>query len=71
MGKLLLLFTVVPLIELYLLLYLGRVLGFWSTVAIVFVTGVAGATLAKRQGARVLANWRESLASGTMPEEGS
>ena len=70
MGKLLLLFTVVPLVELYLLLYLGRVLGFWSTVAIVFVTGVAGATLAKRQGARVLANWRESLASGTMPEEG-
>ena len=70
MAKLILLFTLVPLIELYLLLYLGRVLGFWTTVAIVLTTGLAGAALAKSQGARVLASWQEALAGGSMPAEG-
>jgi UPF0716 protein FxsA len=69
-AKLILLFTLVPLIELYLLLYLGRVLGFWTTVGIVLTTGFAGAALARSQGARVLADWQGALAGGTMPAEG-
>jgi len=71
MGKLLLLlFTVVPLVELYLLLLLGRLLGFWETVLIVLVTGIVGAWLAKREGLRVFRRWREAIAEGRMPEEG-
>lgn len=70
MGKLLLLFTVVPLVELYLLLYLGTVLGFWPTVGIVAFTGVVGAALAKHEGLRVWRKWQESLAGGAVPEDG-
>jgi UPF0716 protein FxsA len=70
-GRLLfLLFTIVPLVELYLLLSIGRVVGFWPTVAIVVLTGVLGASLAKREGLRVLNQYRTTLAQGRMPEEG-
>lgn len=71
MGKLLLLlFTVVPLVELYLLLFIGDLLGFWPTVAIVLVTGAVGAWLAKREGLRVLRKWQAAIAEHRMPEEG-
>lgn len=71
MGKLfLLLFTVVPLVELYLLLTLAKVMGFWSTVALVLVTGVCGAALAKREGLRVLRTYQQTLMQGRVPEEG-
>lgn len=70
MGKLLLLFTIVPLVELYLLLTLGEHIGFWPTVAIVFTTGLLGAALAKREGLRVLRTYQATLMQGRMPEEG-
>jgi len=67
---LLALFILVPLAEVYLLFALSHVLGFLPTVAIVLVTGVLGAGLAKREGLRVLGRWRSALAEGRMPEEG-
>ncbi len=67
---LLLAFTVVPFIELYLLLAIGREVGFWPTVGGVLLTGLIGAWLAKKEGVRVLRRWQESLAQGRMPEEG-
>ena len=67
---LLLAFTVVPFIELYLLLAIGREVGFWPTVGGVLLTGLIGAWLAKKEGLRVLRRWQESLAQGRMPEEG-
>lgn len=71
MGKwLFVLFTLVPLVELYLLIWLGGVLGFVETCAIVLVTGLLGAFLAKREGLRVLRSWQDSLAKAQMPEEG-
>jgi UPF0716 protein FxsA len=70
LGKLLLLFTVVPVVELYLLITIGQSLGAELTIGLVLVTGLLGATLAKREGARVLRNWQESMARGQMPKEG-
>ena len=70
MRWLLLLFIVVPLIELYLLLFLGTFIGFWPTVAIVLVTGTLGAALAKREGLRVWHSYRDALAQGRLPDEG-
>jgi UPF0716 protein FxsA len=67
---LLLLFIVVPLAELYLLLYLGSILGFWPTVAITLITGVLGGTLAKHEGLRVWRAWRRSLDELRPPEAG-
>lgn len=70
MGKLLLLFTIVPLVELYLLLQLADIMGLGSTILLVLVTGILGASLAKAEGLRVLRSWQNSLAKGEVPEEG-
>lgn len=71
MGKiLLLLFTVVPLVELWLLLFIGDHIGFWPTVGIVLATGILGATLAKHEGLRVVQRWHEATARGELPEDG-
>lgn len=67
LGRLLLLFFVVPLIELVLLIQLGELIGLLPTIAIVIVTGFAGAALARSQGVRVLLRIREELAAGRMP----
>jgi UPF0716 protein FxsA len=67
---LLLAFVVVPFIELYLLLAIGREVGFLPTLAMVLVTGMVGASLARREGARVMRSWRESMARGQVPEDG-
>ncbi len=70
MRWLLLLFVIVPLAELYLLLYLGSILGFWTTVAITLVTGVLGGALAKHEGLRVWRAWQRSLDELRPPEAG-
>lgn len=70
LGKLLLLFTVVPVVELYLLITLGQHMGAGPTVGLVLGTGLLGAWLAKREGARVLSNWQGSMARGEIPKEG-
>ncbi len=44
--RLFLLFTIVPLIELYLLLKLGGYIGAVATVGVVIGTGIAGGLLA-------------------------
>jgi UPF0716 protein FxsA len=69
-GKLVLLFTTVPLLETYLLYVLGTTMGFWPTVGLVLLTGVLGAALAKREGLKVWRRWSEALSQGRMPEEG-
>jgi len=48
------LFIVVPAIELWGLITVGKVIGGWQTVAIVIFTGIAGAWLAKKQGLKTL-----------------
>lgn len=69
-AKLFLLFTLVPLVELWLLLAIGDAIGFWATVGIAVGTALLGAALAKYEGRRVLAGWRDALAAGRIPDEG-
>jgi UPF0716 protein FxsA len=67
---LLLLFLVVPLLELYLLLWIGRLIGWWPTVALTVVTGTLGGALARREGLRVWRAWRAALDRLEPPAEG-
>ena len=67
--RLLLLFTVVPLTELFLLVKLGTVIGIGATVLIVICTGVLGAWLARWQGLGVLRRLSEDLAAGRLPTD--
>jgi UPF0716 protein FxsA len=68
-ARLLLLFTLVPLVELFLLLQIGQYIGLPSTLGLVLLTGVLGAWLARQQGLRTLTRLRGELAAGRMPGE--
>jgi len=70
MGKLLLLFTAVPVLEFYLLFQIAGRFGFLTTLALVILTGALGAALAKTEGLRLLQDWQVALAQGRMPEDG-
>lgn len=61
------LFILVPLLELLLLLEVGRLVGIWPTVLLVAVTGLGGAVLARTQGIRTLASVQRELARGRLP----
>ena len=66
-GRLFLLFTLVPLLELFLLLRIGAAIGAWPTVGIVVVTGLLGAVLARREGVRAWQAVSAELSAGLVP----
>ncbi|MBW1913460.1 MAG: FxsA family protein [Deltaproteobacteria bacterium] len=67
--KLFLAFTVIPFLELYLLLTVGKYLGPLNTIMIVIITAFFGALLAKVQGLRTMLRVKESMLQGQMPAE--
>ena len=64
MLLLILLFTALPVLELALLIKIGRAIDVGPTIGLVVVTGVVGATLARHQGLRTLRRIQEDLAHG-------
>jgi len=67
--KLILLFTITPIIELAILIKLGQEIGLWQTLAIVIGTGILGASLAKWQGWGVIRRIRYDLENARMPTQ--
>ena len=70
-GKLLFLFIAIPMLELFILVKLGTLIGFWPTVGIVIITGVLGAALARLQGFLIFKQIQSELQSGQIPAERS
>ena len=67
--KLFLLFTLIPILELYLLIEIGTVIGAINTILLVIVTGLTGAYLARMQGLQTMYRVRSKLQEGAMPAE--
>ncbi|HOX38547.1 MAG TPA: FxsA family protein [Candidatus Brocadiia bacterium] len=68
--KLILLMTLVPVVELVLLVKIAQWSGsVWVSVGIVLLTGAAGAWLAKNQGLRTIRLIQEDLATGRLPTD--
>jgi UPF0716 protein FxsA len=67
LSRLALLFVGIPLLELFLLVEMGRWIGFLPTVGIVILTGVVGAGLARLEGLRTLWSIQGELARGRLP----
>lgn len=65
--RLFLLFVGLPLVELALLVQIGRWFGLLPTLALVLITGTVGAALARRQGLRVWLDIQHELREGRMP----
>lgn len=68
-GYLILLFTILPAIELALLIHIGTYLGAPNTILVIIFTGVLGAYLARLQGFLVIRNIQRQLEQGKMPTE--
>jgi len=66
---LLLSFTVLPAVELYLLVQIGQVLGAIPTVCLTLLIGAAGAALARREGLSVLRQLQQDLTHGLPPSD--
>ena len=67
LGRLALLFVIVPLLELALLIQMGQWVGVRPTIGLVVLTGVGGAVLARAQGLRTMWRLRHDLANGRIP----
>lgn len=67
--RLFLLFTLVPLVELALLIRIGGLIGLGPTLGVVLVTGAAGAWLARREGLRSWLAVQGEMAAGRVPGE--
>ena len=65
--KLFLAFTIIPIIEIYLLIEIGSMFGALTAVTLVILTGFLGAVLARKQGLQTLFRIQESLREGRMP----
>lgn len=70
MGPLFIAFVVVPVVELWLLIRIGRVFGFFPTVAVVLASALLGSILAMTQGRKVLSEWSTAINAGEAPREG-
>jgi len=68
-GGLLLLFVLVPAVELALLIELGSRIGTLATLAIIAGTGIAGAFIARRQGLGVLQRLQQETNEGRLPAD--
>ena len=65
--KLLAIFIFVPLMEIYLLIEAGRLIGVAPTISLILLTGIAGAWLARSQGIDILRRIQQETAAGHMP----
>ena len=67
MGKLLLAFLIVPIVELVLIIQVGGQIGVWPTIGLLIVVSVVGAWLVKWQGIFTMAGMRGELVQGRLP----
>ncbi len=66
---LLLLFTLVPLVEFALLVWLGGQTAWWVPILLVLATGTAGAMLWRAQGLRAITRIQSEMAAGKIPAD--
>lgn len=65
--RLVLVFVLVPIVELILLIQMGRWVGLWPTLGLIAVTGIVGAALARREGLRAWRAFQREASEGKMP----
>ncbi|NIS62642.1 MAG: FxsA family protein [Proteobacteria bacterium] len=65
--RLILIFIVVPLIEILLLIEIGSRIGALNTIFIIVVTGILGASMMRQQGFTIIRNIQRDLSQGHMP----
>ena len=67
MLKFFIAFTIIPIIEIYLLIEIGSFFGVLTAVTLVILTGFLGAFMARMQGLQTLFRIQKNLREGRMP----
>tara|TARA_R110000772_G_scaffold267492_1_gene391692 strand:+ start:912 stop:1415 length:504 start_codon:yes stop_codon:yes gene_type:complete len=67
LGKLFLLFVLLPIVEISLLISVGEQIGGWNTVAIVIATALVGSYIVRQQGLTTLIHAQQKMQQGTIP----
>ena len=62
-------FIVVPLVELWVIVEVGGLLGLWPTILLLLLDSVVGAVLVRREGSRAWRKFREALGAGRIPDD--
>ena len=60
-------FVLVPLVEIWAILQVGRIVGPWWTIVLLVLDSLVGAWLIKREGGRAWQALRQALQNGRMP----
>ena len=60
-------FTIVPIVEILLFVWVGSTIGIWPTIAMVVITAIVGSMLVSRQGRATWLELRQELADGGIP----
>src|ERR1700712_2312961 len=60
-------FVVVPLVEIYVIIQIGQVIGAWWTILLLIADSIVGSWLVKREGGRAWRALRVALENGRMP----
>jgi UPF0716 protein FxsA len=60
-------FIVIPLVEIYVLIQVGQVIGPWWTILLLVLDSILGTWLIKREGGRTWRALRDALDNGRMP----
>ncbi len=63
-----LIFLVVPVLEIWVLIQVGQVIGGWPTVALLLADSLLGAWIVRREGRRAWQSLQAALGSGRMPD---
>ena len=61
------LFLIVPILEIFVIIQVGRVIGPWWTVALLLLESAIGAWLIKREGQRAWRVLSDSMGTGRLP----
>ena len=67
MRYLFLVIVIIPAVEIALLLLIGQTIGAFPTLALILLTGILGAYLAKQQGLMAIHKVQDLLSRGMMP----
>ena len=67
--KLLALFLLIPIIELFVMFKIGKIIGPGITILIIIITAFIGAKLTKVQGTQAIRNGQSAIKSGKLPHK--
>lgn len=68
-ARLLLIFTLIPIVEISLLIPLHTSIGTWATIGLICTTAISGTILSRWQGTEAINRIKETMGKGGLPGE--